>query len=284
MLEDLTRRISEDPRQFNYLVVAALQESDLEEVDRSLRKTLDLLDTVPKIADAAQRFRSCTGDRLANWQELLALLIESGVCPAHATVTTLASRIFRAGSSHASDRLLRACLERWLEVETRAGFAIDYRSICMTLAADPDVRALLTQAVPEVGDATDGWAQSVLLGLLWPSAEARRAQSLVASNRFVDEPPMTERTLVLDTLPDPVEDVDVDDPQWSQLLTERIAVAGRCRLVSSTDDRKRLKDALQYLVTNPIELGWLHVHPHVEATSRPDGILQIDVSLEESPQ
>ena len=284
MLEALTSRISDDPRQFDYLVVAALQPSDLEEVDWSLRQSLALLDSVPAIADAAQRFRSAARDRLAAWQEVLALLAAYGVSPAHATVTTLASRIFRAGSSQLSDDLLRSCQARWEDIETRAGFAIDYRSICMTLAADPEIRAGLAKAVPEGSDASEQWTRSVLQGLLWPSAEARRAQSLVASNRFVNEAAMTERTLVLDTLPDPINDVDVDDPQWPQLLASQIATSGRCRLVSATDDRGRLKQALQYLVTNPIELGWLHVHPHVEATSRRDGFLSVDVSLEESLQ
>jgi hypothetical protein len=284
MLETLTSRISEDPRHFDYLIVAALQPSDLEEVDRSLRQSLTLLDSALDVSDAAQRFRSGTSDRLAAWQQVLALLAVYGVSPAHTTVTTLASRIFRAGSSQMSDDLLRRCLARWEDLETRAGFAIDYRSICMTLAADPEIRAGLAKAIPEGNDPSERWTQSVLQGLLWPSAEARRAQSLVASNRFVNEAPMTERTLVLDTLPDPINDVDVNDPDWPQLLAVRIATSGRCRLVSATGDRVCLKQALQYLVTNPIELGWLHVHPHVEATTRRDGLLSVDVTLEESPQ
>jgi hypothetical protein len=284
MLEALTSRISEDPRQFDYLVVAALQPSDLEEVDRSLRRSLMLLGSMPDVADAAQRFRSAASDRLAAWHDVLTLLAAHGVSPAHATVTTLASRVFRAKSSQMSDDLLRGCLARWEDTETRAGFAIDYRSICMTLAADPEIRTALARAVPEGNDSGERWTRSVLQGLLWPSAEARRAQSLVASNRFVNEAPLTERTLVLDTLPDPIVDIDVDDPQWPQLLTEQITTSGRCRLVSRTNDRVRIKRALQYLVTNPIELGWLHVYPHVEATSRRDGFWSIDVSLEESPQ
>jgi hypothetical protein len=284
MIETLTSRISDDPRQFDYLVIAALQPSDLEDVDRSLRHTLDLLTTDPKVADAAHRFRTATKDRLTAWQDLLALLTAHGVSPAHVTVTTLASRTFRAKSGPGSDVLLRGCLARWEDIEARAGFAIDHRSVCMALAADPEVRAALVKAVPEGASEGDRWAQSVLQGLLWPSAEARRAQSLVASNRFVNEAPMTERTLVLDVLPDPIDDIDVDDPQWTRRLTERIAASGRCRLVSGTDDRGRLKRALQHLVTRPIELGWLHVHPHVEATSRRDGFLAVEVSLQESPQ
>ncbi|GAA0426064.1 hypothetical protein Acor_54690 [Acrocarpospora corrugata] len=284
MIEALTSRISDDPRQFDYLVVAALQPSDLEEVDRSLRNTLGLLTNEPEIADAAHQFRTATRDRLTTWQDLLALLTAHGVSPAHVTVTTLASRVFRAKSGPESDLLLRDCLARWEDIEARAGFAIDHRSICMALAADPHIRDRLVLAVPEGASEGETWAQSVLQGLLWPRAEARRAQSLVASNRFVNEGPMTERTLVLDALPDPVDNVDIDDPQWTRRLTERIAASGRCRLVSGTNDRARLKQALQHLVTQPIELGWLHVHPHVEAASRRDGFLAVDVSLEESPQ
>ncbi|MEU4776676.1 protein DpdJ [Micromonospora sp. NPDC023633] len=284
MVESLTSRISDDPRQFDYLVVAALQPSDLEEVDRSLRHTLDLLNTEPEIDEAALRFRHATTDRLGCWQSLLALLTNYGVSPAHATVTTLASRVFRANSGRESDLLLRECLTRWENVEVRAGFAIDHRSICMALATDPIIRAELVKAVPEGAVQNQSWMQSVLQGLLWPSAEARRAQSLVASNRFVSDPPMTERTLVLDTLPESYDDVDVDQPDWTDQLTKIIATAGRCRLVSGSNDRVRLKRALQHIVIQPIELGWLHVHPHVDATSRHDGLLAVDVSLEESPQ
>ncbi|MEU7800673.1 protein DpdJ [Micromonospora arborensis] len=284
MVETLTSRISDDPREFDYLVVAALQPSDLEEVDRSLRQTLSLLSVEPEIAGAASRFRGATADRLDCWQSLLALLYSHGVSPAHATVTTLASRIFRAKSGPASDALLRECLTCWEDVEVRAGFAIDHRSICMTLSANPAIRAALIRAVPEGTGQSEAWTQSVLQGLLWSVAEARRAQSLVASNRFIDNAPMTERTLVLDTLPGPWDDVDVDDPGWTDQLTKLVAVSGRCRLVSRSNDRIRLKRVLQQLVTHPIELGWLHVHPHVEATSRHDGLLAVDVSLEESPQ
>ncbi len=97
LIESLTRRISEDPRRFDYLVFAALQASDLEEVDRSMRRTLDLLATDSTAADAAARFRQTTDDRLAPWQRLLAVLAEQGVSPAHATATALANRIIRLG-------------------------------------------------------------------------------------------------------------------------------------------------------------------------------------------
>ncbi|MFF4625417.1 protein DpdJ [Nonomuraea jabiensis] len=284
LVEALTSRISDDPQQFDHLVIAALQPSDLEEVDRSLRHSLILLTTQPEVAGAAHRFRTATKDRLAAWQDLLTLLTTHGVSPAHVTVTALASRIFRAESGPESDRLLRDCLAQWDELEAGAGFAIDHRSVCMALAADPDIRDRLVQAAPEGASESETWAHSVLQGLLWPSAEARRAQSLVPSNRFIYEAPTTERTLVLDVLPNTINNVDVDDPQWIRHLTEQLTTSGRCRLISGTDDRARLKQALQHLVTQPIELGWLYVHPRVDSASRFDGSLSVDVTLEETPQ
>jgi Helicase conserved C-terminal domain len=284
LIETLTRRISEDPRRFDYLVFAALQPSDLEEVDRSMRRTLDLLATDATAVDAATRFRQTTADRLASWQRLLAVLAEQGVSPTHAAATALANRIFRLGSSPATDSMLTLCLRQWEDIESRVGFAIDSRSICIALVANPAVRSALVAAIPEAAGMPDTWARSVLQGLLWPSAEGRRAASLVASNRFVAEAPLTERTLVLDSLPDPIVDVDVDDAHWLDTLSELIARTGRCRLYSATGDNQHLKRALQHLVTNPLELGWLHVHPHVESLVRQDGTLRIEVSLEESPQ
>ncbi|MBS2963831.1 DEAD/DEAH box helicase [Actinocrinis puniceicyclus] len=284
LLEALTSRLSEDPRRFDHLVVAALQPSDLEDVDRSLRRTLDLLLTDQQVAAAASNFRIAHGSRLANWQQLLAKLASFGVSLAHASVAALASRIFRPGSSAETDDLLRQCLSHWDAIEERTGFAIDHRGICNALAADPTVRSALAMAVPGGSQNDSNWANSVLLGLLWPRAEARRAASLVASNRFVDEAPLTERTLVLESLPDPAREIDVDADGWVRVLEQHITQTGRCRLVSASNNPRSLKAALHYLATTPVEMGWLHVHPRIEATTRTDGQLGLDVSLEEAPQ
>src|SRR6185503_18797349 len=128
----------------------------------------------------------------------------------------------------------------WDALEERAGFAIDHRGICNVLAADPALRAELAKAVPTSTGHDRKWANSVLMGLLWPRAEARRSASLVGSNRFTDETPLTERTLVLDTLPDPISEVDVDYDGWPQAVEQAITRDGRCRLVSAGNDPHKL--------------------------------------------
>ena len=79
LVETLTRRLADDPRRFDTLVAAAVEPSDSEEVDPSLRRVLDLLTTSAKVRAAAQQFRTAAGDRLSAWQSLISCLAEEGV-------------------------------------------------------------------------------------------------------------------------------------------------------------------------------------------------------------
>lgn len=292
LIETLTQRISDDPRRFDYLITSALQPSDLEAVDGALRQTLELLDGHPAVARQAQVFRAAEDDRLNLWQELLMILASAGVYPTHATISALANRVFRPGSDEHADALLRLCLSRWTSLERGCGFALDHRTACNLLAAEPDVQVHILQTVQQLSvtttpaDAAERrrLCQSWLMGLLWPSAEARRSTSLIAANRFTLEPPQTERTLVLDSLPDIVPSIDVDNSEWLKQLSDTIAKSGRCRLISNSGNRSQLKAALHHLATQPIEVGWLLLHPSVEAVLLDNGTTSIDVSLEEAPQ
>lgn len=284
LVEALSRRISEDPRRFDHLVVAALDASDLEEVDQSLRSAVALLADDAAIATHATAFRAATSGRLDRWKSLISALAARGVSSSHATVSALAGRLFRSGSSPASDETVHRCLVRWEELEIAAGFAVEHRSACALLAADPAVLDAVRKAAPAGHNAESSWAQSVLLGLLWVPAEARRSASLVATNRFVDDPPPTERTVVLDSLGDVVDGVDVDKGEWFGAASERLGHIGRCRLFSGTDDRARLKLALADLTVHPVELGSLHLYPRLEGLRRDVGGIHIELSLEEAPQ
>ena len=284
LLESLARRISEDPRRFDHLVVASLEAADLEEVDQSLRSAVALLAGDSAIAAHATAFRSASSGRLDEWRGLISALAAEGVSPSHPTVAALAARLFRSGSSPASDDAVRRCLVRWAELEATAGFAIDHRTACAVLAGDPAVLAAVRSAAPGAHGADSLWAQSVLLGLLWVSAEARRSASLVATNRFIVDPPLTERTLVIDSLGDVIDGVDVDGEEWFVIASERLGRVGRCRLFSGTDDRTRLKVALAELTVHPVELGPLHLYPRLEGLRRDGDGVHVELSLEEAPQ
>ena len=285
LVETLTRRLADDPRRFDALVAAAVEPSDSEEVDPSLRRVLELLATSARVSETAQRFRTGAADRLEAWQSLIACLADEGVPQTHANISALSTRVFRPGSGTDSDDLLRLALERWDAIDARAGFAIDHRAVCAFLAQDDQVLGLLERiASPADGREQQTRAQLVLLSLLWTRAYARRPETLRATNRFAVHRALTERTLLADVLPARPPAVDVDDENWRSDLAEALHAQGTSRLVSTSGATSTLAEAIRELMVDPLEINWLHVHPQLEGITREGGLYSVSLSLREAPQ
>jgi hypothetical protein len=285
LVEALTRHLTDDPRRFDALVVAATEPSDSEEVDPSLRRVLELLATSARVAEAARRFRAGVAGRLEAWQFLIACLADEGVPRTHANISALSARVFRPGSGTDSDDLLRLALERWDAIDARAGFAIDHRAVCAFLAEDDEVADLLTRIIsPAAGRDPRARAQLVLLSLLWTRAYVRRPETLRTANRFVANPALTERTLLADVLPAGPPAVDIDDDGWRAHLAAALQTRGASRLVSTSGATSALAQAIRELMVDPLEVNWLHVHPQLEGITREGGQYSVSLSLREAPQ
>jgi len=285
LIETLTRRISDDPRQFDRLVAASLESTESELVDPALRKALALLVDSHIVADAARVFRSEKSGRLEAWQALAEALANEGVTRTHANLAALAARVFRPGSSPESDALLRMILEAWETIDVRAGFAIDHRTVCAFLAEDPNVRQQLAR-VAASGRQVDetSRAQTVLLSLLWTRACARRPEALRTSNRFASNPPLTERTLLKALLPTVGDLVDIDDSEWRASLSTALRRWGSARVTSGRCDAHALSEALRDLMVEPLEVDWLQVYPRIEGTTRDGAQYTVRLALREAPQ
>jgi hypothetical protein len=283
LIETLTRRLADDPRRFEALVMAAVEPSDTEEVDPTLRQVLQLMSTSKEVAEAAHLFRTATAERLDAWRTVVACLNEQGVGLTHASTSALATRLFRPGSSADSDALLRLLLERWDAIDTAAGFAIDHRAVCAFLAQDPDVLAGLRRIAAPRGESSPR-SQSVLLSLLWTRACARRPVSLRATNRFVSDPPPTERTLLKGVLPSPPEALDIDAADWRANLAIALRGWATARLHSTSNDVSALSGAVRELTVVPLEVDWLQAYAQVQGVAR-DGVgYSVLVALREAPQ
>ena len=286
LVETLTRRLSEDPRRFDYLVVSALRPSDLEMVDLSLRKALELVVDDSEVSALATKFRrSSDQERLDSWKSLLRRLVANGVNPSHATTSALSNRVFRSGSSPASDMLLRSVVAAFDAMQIAAGFSIDLRTACWLLSNDSNIEIELSKATQ--GAVVQGnrlWAHSVLLSLLWTPGVARRPHSLRTSNRFRPEPAPTERTLVLTSLAETVPTVDIDEGSWVDRFHETIAGSGRVSILSTSGDNDSLARALEAIAVEPVEIGWMHVHPRLELISLVGTSFVAEVVLDEVTQ
>jgi hypothetical protein len=285
LVEALTRRLADDPRRFDALVVGAVMPSDSEEVDPSLRRVLELLATNARVSEAARSFRAGVTDRLEAWQSLIACLADEGIPRTHANISALSARVFRPGSGTDSDDLLRLALDRWDAIDARAGFAIDHRAVCAFLAKDDQVLETLKRiAPPSESRDPQSRAQLVLLSLLWTRAYARRPETLQAVNRFVANPALTERTLLRDVLPASPPAVDVDSEEWRSNLAAALQERGTSRLVSTSGATSALAQAIRELMIDPLEVNWLHAHPQLEGITRESGLYSVSLSLREAPQ
>jgi hypothetical protein len=285
LVEALTRRLADDPRRFDTLVAAAVEPSDSEEVDPSLRRVLELLTTSATVRTAAQQFRAATGERLSTWQSLISCLADEGVARTHANMSALSARLFRPGSTPESDELLRLALERWDDLDVRAGFAIDHRAVCAFLAKEDEVVDRLRRiAAPAGDDDLRSRAQLVLLSLLWTRACARRPETLRAANRFASSSPPTERTLLRDVLPSRPAAVDVDSGDWRVDLAAALHTRGSAQLVSGSGQADALARAVRELMVDPLEVDWLKVHPQLDSITREAGQYTVSMSLREAPQ
>ena len=285
LVETLTRRLADDPRRFDTLVAAAVEPSDSEEVDPSLRRVLDLLTTSAKVRTAAEQFRTAAGGRLSAWQSLVSCLAEEGVPRTHAAMSALSARLFRPGSTLESDNLLRLALERWDDLDTRAGFAIDHRAVCAFLAKEEEVLDRLRSiAAPATDNDLHSRAQLVLLSLLWTRACARRPETLRTANRFASNSPPTERTLLRDVLPTRPAAIDVDGGAWREDLATALHSRGAAQLISGSGQTDAVAEAMRELMVDPLDAGWLKVYPQLDSIACEAGRYTVSMSLREAPQ
>lgn len=284
-IESFVRRLTSDPRRFEHLVLSALEPTDLEEVDRSLNTTIQLLSSNLEVQQLADQFRrSGSASRLSDWQLLLSALAELGVDPGHSTTSALAARIFRPGSSIQTDTVISQALASWYLAEQTAGFAFGQQLGSLVASRDPKIAAELKRLFPaETTD--DNWCQLVLRGLLWPRAEERRSTSMQLTNRFVRGVRRTERTLVLDALfPDgDGTPIDIDEFGWRTSLTRALTTSGRAVLTAKSG-RRAIKNALLDLVVDPLDVGWIFAHPATERVRNRGGTMELVIVLDEASQ
>ena len=285
VVEALARRVGDDPRRFDQLVVSALEPTDLEETDNSLTLVLGSLPADKELGEISERFRKASReDRLSDWRDLLRRAVEIGADAGHGTASSLLNRVFRPGSSTSSDELLQFLVALWDELESKAGFAFGQLIAASVLSDMPGVVDQLSRAVAVAGGDEPKWASSVLRGLLWPRAEERRGTSLQVANRFVTRPPKPERTLVLDVLDLGETLVDVDNLDWRDRMRVVLDSDGRATLYSGSGDSVRLNACLVDMVVAPVELGWLFSFAEVVRVRRSAGGTQITVAVEEATQ
>lgn len=290
ILERLFDRYCEDPRRFWRLVDSALQPSDAELVDGELTQILEWLETDSELAELVSAVRDSSARSFAiledSFGNLRAALAKRGSLVCHPVIAALASRILRPASDPTIDRMMLTLVRRWGGEEARLGIELDARVIAYTVARDnfDDVAAALAASGLEPEGEAVSWIFAVISSLMWPRGWQLRAASLVAPNPFARHPPTAPDALsamLHRTLPDPV-DAEIDE--WHRDLSESLRATGVGGLSAGRDGYKLLRQRLLAAVSEPVDMGHLHLYPRVAGVSRGREGVIVHLDLPESIQ
>ena len=263
-VEELRRRVAEEPSRFAHLVASALGPTDLEVVDTEVRSALARVDADQRLSDAFAATRSAVGTQAGReaQEALRAALRANGITVEHGVLATLNLRVLRPGSSRQTDQALVAAFALWEDVEERLGLELDARAIAY--------------AVSRGGPLTLEQTYS----LLWPRGRGARGAGTNRYSRYGNLPP-ADRLLLAGALEPQVDQVPVGPDAEAQIV-EILARCGVARLVASAEDTMELQRLVRALLTRAVDVASVSGHARVVGAGRGGRSCHVDLELPEA--
>ena len=286
-VEEFLRSYAEDPRRFFSTVRAALEVSEFELIDQQLNRVLETLLTeeTSAVRECVQRFRSSGshGDMAQSSKELRVALVREGFSVFHGFLTSLGTRILRRGTGPVSDAFVARSMQQWTAEECRLGVEIDLRIMAYCLSQGTDIETVAREAGIPAGHDLSPWRMSAIYGLLWPRGRQVRHSALSLRSPFAPLPPI-ERLLVIDSLQDESCRVSVEDNQWFEQAAPLLSGGKLVTLICDEANGDRLAEALSFLITNPIDSGYLRTYARLQRFRKLAGELSVDIELAEAAE
>lgn len=286
-VEQIMRAYAEDPRRFFSTVRANLEMSEFEQIDHQLSKLVQRLAddvAVPTVRLISQyRDSGSHSEKIAIIAGLRRALMQEGFAPFHGFIASMSNRILRQGMGGASDRYLVGALQCWEEEEKRLGVEIDLRVMCYFLSRSGDIELVVNELGNKVGPNREAWRINAIYGLLWARGKVVRQTALQLRNPFTAVP-VIERLLVLETLGNERSRISVVDADWFDQAASLLAAGHLITLTCSAPEWHILADALDSLVTNAIDSGYVRTYARLQGVRRTGDIFEADLELLEALQ
>ena len=290
LVEEFLRRYAEDPRRFFATVRANLGMGEFELIDHQLGQIVNVLANDhgkgdSESAELVRKFRAAGSqeEMARSFKFLRRSLMLEGFSPFHGFLVALGNRILRPGSGAAADIYLSRVLEQWQEEEKRIGIEIDLRVMTYYLSQFDEI----DRVVSDVGGAPVGdraaWRSGAISGLLWPRGQAIRRSALHMRNTFA-ELPLVERLLVSESIGDDRVCVSMLEKDWLEKVAEQLAAGRQVTLTCPETHRDSLAAALNALVTNSVESGYLRAYARLQGIRQTRSLIEADIELVEAVQ
>ena len=279
-LERALARVTEDPRRFFRLFETALRPTDIEVIDEQVRIFLAARE-MPGLAERLEEYRQAS-DHAKHRSALFAILRELrhvGVSASQPVVSALVNRVLRPGSTPNTDSLLEELLAEWNRLEDHHDIEFGVRAFAFY--ASTKVQSGLGAAVGASAPTGDRrWQFNIIRGLLWERGWSVSGRGLASYNTYHDHPTPAPK-LVLRSLPEAVDRIDLANEGWADACREALASEGHAVLWAAADRAEALADTLADLSTRPVEAGFLHLYPVVVAIRESGGSREVRIELRE---
>lgn len=287
LIEEFMRRYAEDPRRFFSIVRANLQMAEFELIDHQLQSLVHGLagDPNSELGKHVRAFRAARSQQEMTVQirQVRAELVKAGFAPFHGFLASMGNRIIRYGSGPASDQYLSQALRRWDALERTLGIEIDLRVMSYFLSQSSDIDRVIPELSAAVASDRQVWRMSAVYGLLWARGPALRQSGLQVRNPFCELPPV-ERLLVAEVLADDRVRISVLDADWLARTAEHLSRGQLVTLACPETRRDCLGQALNSLITNPIDAGYLRAYARLQGVRQSGDHIEADIELIEATQ
>lgn len=290
LIEEFMRRYAEDPRRFFSTVCANLGMCEFELIEHQLGKIVTVLAEdedygASESAELVRSFRTAGSheEMARSFKSLRRSLMLEGFSPFHGFLVALGNRVLRPGSGAATDQYLSRVLRQWLEEEERLGIEVDLRVMTYYLSQSDEIDRVVSDVGGPPGGDRSAWRSSAISGLLWPRGQALRRAALQMRNPF-SELPLVERLLVADSIGNDRVCVSMLDQGWLEMATEQLASGRQVTLTCPETGRGKLAAALNALVTNPVESGYLRAYARLQGIRQSRSLIEADIELVEAVQ
>jgi hypothetical protein len=282
LIEEFLIKYSEDPRRFFSMVRASLEIGEFELIDYQLNVFTEKLN-IPNspINTSVQDLRIALTD--SSYRDLRKTLINEGLSPFHGFMVSLNNRVLKSGSNSGTDKYIFNSIQKWDKEEIRLGIEIDLRVISYLLSQEDEIDSLVGDLDSADGEQITSWRMSAIYGLLWGRGREIRATPLLVRNPFVELPPV-ERLLVIDSINDERLKVSVESSNWLEKTAEYIAQGRLVTLTCKSENRNKLGLAINSLITQPIESGYLYTYARLQGVRQNNQIIEADIELLEAIQ
>ena len=265
-IEAIGAGFAEDPWRFARAFEAALALSDTEIVVGALRRTVSVLSgsSEAQAAAAAVRQAGSHAERSAAQVALNRQLARHGIPVDRSVAVALSQRLMRPGADASFDALIAETDEWRNDLEARLGFALDLRLMTLVLGEVPSLKSKLMSVLSRLRGEQPSAPQlaATMAGVLWPSPAEVRRHVLEVYSPFggaAHPDPRPLRNLIASSVPR----VRVGCPGAEDAATAALGSQGVVELIEETGDALALITAVQGLLTLPVTLDFLRLHPSI---------------------